>query len=408
MNESLDQSEIDALLNNDSDSEETQEENIELTDLEKDAIGEMSNISMGSAATALYGLLDHKVEITAPKVKLSSVEELVDNYSRPCVVVDVRYVEGLQGNNQMILEQEDAAIITDLMMGGDGSDPSEDFGELQLSAVSEAMNQMMGAAATSMSDFFEGDKINISPPEAELIEVSGDAIKLEGVDAEAGRVVQVIFNMQIEDLIDSQIVQVMTVDFAKSLVDSLIKPVSDVASGLDEEEATPEKEEANSGQQSPQQSQGASQGSQQPQTHQPGAQVQQQPQNQPRQAAQPRRRVDSAAAASNKVRRDVEVQNVEFDDLAGPGQDKLISELDLIYDVDLELTVRLGKTKKSIKEILEMSPGSVIELDRLAGEAVDLLVNGKLIAKGEVVVIDENFGFRVTDIVSSAERINKL
>ena len=398
MNESLDQSEIDALLNDEVDEGETQEESVELTDLEKDAIGEMSNISMGSAATALYGLLDHKVEITAPEVKVSSVAELTDNYSRPCVVVDVKYVEGLKGNNQMILEQEDAAIITDLMMGGDGSDPSDELGELQLSAVSEAMNQMMGAAATSMSDFFEGDKINISPPEAELIEVSNDTIKLEDVDGDDG-IVQVVFNMKIEGLIDSQIVQVMTTKFAKSLVNSLIKPVSDVASGIEDEV-----EEENQGTEvNDQQSSEEAGPTQQPQRTQSQQQQAAQPQQQ---SAQPRRRPD--ATNSNQVRRDVEVQNVEFDDLDNTEKDRLISELDLIYDVDLELTVRLGKTKKSIKEILEMSPGSVIELDRLAGEAVDLLVNGKLIAKGEVVVIDENFGFRVTDIVSSAERINKL
>ncbi len=392
MSDSLDQSEIDALLNDDVDEDEAKDEKLELSDLEKDAIGEMSNISMGSAATALYGLLDHKVEITAPEVKLSSVAELTDDYSRPCVVVDVRYVEGLMGNNQMILEQEDAAIITDLMMGGDGSNPADELGELQLSAVSEAMNQMMGAAATSMSDFFEGDKINISPPEAEVIELTNNTIGLDGVDDDDG-IVQVVFNMRIGDLIDSQIVQIMTIKFAKELVDSLIKPVSDVASGLDDAVEEDDGPTEASNQQS------IETGPTQQQTERSQPQQQQQP-------TQPRRRPD--ASKSNQVRRDVEVQNVEFEDLANVDQNKLISELDLIYDVDLELTVRLGKTKKSIKEILEMSPGSVIELDRLAGEAVDLLVNGKLIAKGEVVVIDENFGFRVTDIVSSAERINTL
>jgi len=251
---------------------------------------------------------------------------------------------------------------------------------------------MMGAAATSMSDFFEGDKINISPPEAEVIELTNNTIGLDGVDDDDG-IVQVVFNMRIGDLIDSQIVQIMTIKFAKELVDSLIKPVSDVASGLDDAVEEDDGPTEASNQQS------IETGPTQQQTERSQPQQQQQP-------TQPRRRPD--ASKSNQVRRDVEVQNVEFEDLANVDQNKLISELDLIYDVDLELTVRLGKTKKSIKEILEMSPGSVIELDRLAGEAVDLLVNGKLIAKGEVVVIDENFGFRVTDIVSSAERINTL
>ncbi|WP_018250121.1 flagellar motor switch phosphatase FliY [Orenia marismortui] len=376
MNDALSQEEINALLNSDVDDNDVDKQDI-LTDLEKDAIGEVANISMGSAATALYGLLNQKVEITTPRVELSTVEELVDSYSRPCVVVDVQYVEGLRGNNQLILESGDAAIITDLMMGGDGTEPPEDLTELHISAVGEAMNQMMGSASTSMSDFFEGDKVNISPPKAELLELSSDIFNLEGVEDD-DIVVKIVFDMHIGDLIDSQIIQVMTVEFAKKLADALM-------GGFDSEEENIDESPNKAAQQQPMQQQAMQQ---QPMQQQP---MQQQPmQQQPMQ------------------QQNVEVQQVEFNQLGNAAANGLNNDIRLIHDVPLELTVRLGKTRMSIKDILELGPGSVVELDRLAGEAVDLLVNGKLIAKGEVVVIDENFGFRVTDIVSSQERLSKL
>jgi len=385
MNDALSQEEINALLNGGmedevEDNNATDMEDI-LTDLEKDALGEVANISMGSAATALYGLLNQKVEITTPRVEFSTVEDLVDSYNRPCIVVDVQYVEGLKGSNQLILEVSDAAIITDLMMGGDGTAPPEELSELHISAVGEAMNQMMGSASTSMSDFFEGDKINISPPKAELLELSSDIFNLEGV-GDKDVVVKVVFDMHIGDLIDSQIIQVMTIDFAQKLANALMGSMD--TSGADEPANQGQSSNSSQTQQQPQQGQ-------QQQTQQQGQPMYQQPMYQ-----QP------------MPQQNVEVQSVEFNELGMPQGQGLNNDIRLIHDVPLELTVRLGKTRMSIKDILELGPGSVIELDRLAGEAVDLLVNGKLIAKGEVVVIDENFGFRVTDIVSSEERLRKL
>ncbi|WP_408954540.1 flagellar motor switch phosphatase FliY [Natroniella sp. ANB-PHB2] len=382
--EMLSQDEISALLeeNNVNDTIQEQTDKELLSPLEKDAIGEVANISMGSAATALYGLLDQKVEITAPEVSLNTVNRLVEGYVRPCVLVDVQYVEGLQGSNQLIVETEDAAIIADLMMGGDGTDPPGELSELHISAVGEAMNQMMGSAATSMSDFFEGNKINISPPNAELLELSSDDVELEDISGNDD-IVQVAFDMHIGDLIDSQIIQIMTMDFAKQLVKGLM---GDVQEEEEVEESKPQQ-------------------SQQPQPQKQSRQQPQQQRNQTQMRSQSQQRQQPSTMSPQP---DVEVEGVEFEQLGGQLASDLTNDISLIYDVPLELTVRLGKTRMSIKEILDLGPGSVIELDRLAGEAVDLLVNGKLIAKGEVVVIDENFGFRVTDIVSAEERLKKL
>ncbi len=379
MSDALSQEEINALLNN-------QDEGVEaadnLTELEKDALGEMANISMGSAATALYGLLNQKVEITTPRVSLNTVDKLVDSYSRPCVVVDVQYVEGLKGSNQLILNEKDAAVITDLMMGGDGSEPPKDLSELHISAVSEAMNQMMGSASTSMSDFFEGGKINISPPKAELLELTSDVFNLEGVEEE-DEIIQVVFDINIGNLIDSQIIQVMTIEFAKKLAGAIM------GGGVEEAEDSSVQSQAQQSSQT------------QPQNRAQAAA----PQNQ---AMQQSMRQSMQQPRQEMPQQNHEVQQVEFNELGNGQLNSLNNDIRLIQDVTLELTVRLGKTRMPIKDILELGPGSVIELDRLAGEAIDLLVNGKLIAKGEVVVIDENFGFRVTDIVSSAERISKL
>ncbi|MBM7623510.1 flagellar motor switch phosphatase FliY [Sporohalobacter salinus] len=414
MNEEvLSQDEINALLNdddsNDEEAEEVQENEKnngnnskleeELTEKEKDAIGEIGNISMGSAATALYSLLDETVEITAPEVELITFQNLIDEYERPCVVIDVEYIEGLEGSNLLVIEQQDAAIISDLMMGGDGSDPDDELNDLHLSAVSEAMNQMMGSASTSMSTIMEGDKVNISPPNADLLTLNNDEIKSRSFEP-SQVIAKVEFNLTIGELIDSQIVQLMPLDFAKELVAYLTDPGtssdtaeekqsgSEAATAKDQNEANTETRTKQS---------------------QAGQQMQQ-PAQQPSQPQQQPVGQQLAASKSGAVNREegVDVQSVEFSQLGEAQASQAQSKINLIKDVPLEVTVRLGKTKMLIKDILELGSGSVIELDKLAGETVDLLVNGKLIAKGEVVVIDENFGFRVTDIISPMERITNL
>ncbi|MCK8823540.1 flagellar motor switch phosphatase FliY [Fuchsiella alkaliacetigena] len=411
----LSQDEINALLDDDNGEENEEQQNGEATpnadepaeeellnEMEKDAIGEVGNISMGSAATALYSLLDTQVEITAPEVKITTFNKLINEYERPCVLVDVDYVEGLEGVNLLIIQTEDAAIIADLMMGGDGSEPDEELTDLHLSAVGEAMNQMMGSASTSMSDFMHGQKVNISPPNAELLTLNTDEVEQRSLDPE-GDIAKISFNLSIGDLIDSEIIQIMEIDFAKELVAYLMDP------GSEEEEAQEEVAVSDNGAAAQQQSQEAAPQQQQQQVA--AQQTQQQPQ-QPVQgpAAQQPGQQSIAASKSGAVssQGDVEVQSVQFSELGAGGQAEIPSNIALIQDVPLEVTVRLGKTKMLIKEVLELGNGSVIELDKLAGESVDLLVNGKLIAKGEVVVIDENFGFRVTDIVSPQERLNSL
>ena len=391
----LSQEEIDALMSNQQDSDD---KNPVLTDEEIDVLGEVGNIAMGSAATALYTILDQKVEITAPKVSVESFSDISSQYHKPCVLVDVEYVAGIVGVNLLVIQKEDAAIIADLMMGGDGSDPDSELSEMHISAVGEAMNQMMGSASTAMSSLID-DVVNISPPNAEYLEMDQalDNKKFFGPKEE---LVATSFDLKVGDLIDSQFQQLSTVEFTKELVKKLTAEDDGLTSKDEIEEIeTKDKDKASATEDA-----------------EPAATVKSDAKDSSYNEQRSRRQDDQRTAAkmdrtaqSGQVSQDtVDVQKASFPDFDEPASQPLPQNIELVKDVPLKATVRLGKAQMKIKDILDLGEGSIIELDKLAGETVDLLVNGKLIAKGEVVVIDENFGFRVKDIVSPKERLSSI
>lgn len=394
----LSQDEINALLNGmDSDeggqsgSDGDGEIKQSLSDNEKDALGEIANISMGTAATTLSTLVNQKVVITTPVVSYGTLTKLSSLYDRPCVFISLSYTVGLDGNNVLILKESDVKVITDLMMGGDGTNTSDELSELHLSAIGEAMNQMMGSAATSLSSMLER-KVDISPPKASLIDLNDSIVESELSDFLEDEFVIVSFRMEIGDLVDSQIMQLYPFDFARSLYKKF--------SGESEEASAPAP--APTPQAAPQQApQAVASQPQQPmmQPQQQMAQPMMQPQQmQPQMMAQPQ--MGYQMPYMQPVMGDINVQPAQFQPF-NPGINPLAQteNIDLIMDVPLEVTVELGRTNKSIKEILDFSPGTIIELNKLAGEPVDVLVNGKFVAKGEVVVIEENFGIRVTEVV---------
>lgn len=361
----------------------------ELTPEEKDVLGEISNICMGTAATTLYSLVNQKVVISTPQVTCCTWEDLIQEYSIPCVLINISYVEGVQGNNLLILLEDDVKVITDLMMGGDGSNKVDALSDLHLSAICEAMNQMMGSAATSMSSMLNR-KIDISPPEAENITL-GERASADIVQKFQGKsFVKVALKMEIGDLVDSNIMQLYPVEFAKELYDVF-------ADNLKGEDVQPEPAPAQQSQPAAaaQPSMGASavppQG--QPMMGQPMMQQGMMGQQMP---------PYGMPYGYMPPMQDVNVQPVQFQSFTQGGNPVTQQEnIDLIMDVPLEVSVELGRTKKSIKEILEFSPGTIVELDKIAGEPIDVLVNGKMVAKGEVVVIEESFGIRITDIVKT-------
>lgn len=391
----MSQEEIDALLKQAGEVSSEPTVDDYLTALEQDALGEIGNITFGSAATALSTLLNRKVDITTPKVSIITRAQFESEFPRPHVAIHVTYVAGFEGINSLVIKTRDAQVIADLMLGGEG-DPSEgELNEIHISAVQEAMNQMMGSSATSMSTIFNRF-VNISPPGIDILNLSdGKGITSLPPDE---TLIKVSFRLIIGDLIDSTIMQLLPVQFAKEMVDSLISgsTQSSEREVITTTEATPPVAQPNAPQ-AP-----VSPPAQEP-VYYAGPGVENMP------SAVPDRPYGVPQHYGAVPNRNLNVQPVQFANLNSSTLAHVDeNNLNLLMDIPLKVTVELGRTQKQIKDILELSQGSIIELDKLAGEPVDILVNHKLIAKGEVVVIDENFGVRVTDIVSQWDRIQKL
>lgn len=375
----LSQEEIDALTG-DSPADTAGADGGALSDAERDAVGEIANINMGTAATTLSTLLNNKVTITTPRVSYVTINELSQQYDRPCVFIHISYIEGIDGNNVLILKESDVKIITDLMMGGDGTNIDGELTELHLSAISEAMNQMMGSAATSLSSMLE-KKVDISPPTASLVDLNDTIEDTMISNFLEDQIIQVAFDMKIGDLVDSQIMQLYPFDFARELYNRFI-------GDKENEAAAPAPEAAPALAQQPAMDMGTA------------------PQAAPQMQMQPQMGVPQMDPNMMQMQQpymmpvqNVNVQPAQFQPF-NAGISPLLQQenIDLIMDVPLEVTVELGRSNKSIKEILDFAPGTIIELNKLAGEPVDVLVNGKFVAKGEVVVIEENFGIRLVEI----------
>ncbi|QFT88876.1 Flagellar motor switch protein FliN [Bacillus sp. THAF10] len=399
----LSQDEIDALLRGtDNNDEEPLYADLNTEDylsmMEQDALGEIGNISFGSSATALSTLLNQKVSITTPRVSLIEKSKLESEFPEPYVAIRVSYTEGFSGSNILVVEQKDAAIIADLMLGGTGENPQIEFDEIHLSAVHEAMNQMMGSAATSMSTVF-AKKIDISPPSVLLLDFKEGEGTTELPEDEL--LIKVAFSIRIGSLIDSSIMQILPLEFAKSLVGELLNPKgsNEVEQKLDEpdtfsNDATNFYEQEHS--LPPSYTESAASASR----------YEDKGYGSNHQSPPVERKVENHQQAKQQH---VNVQPAVFSSFETTAVEETESNnLNMLLDIPLQVTVELGRTKRSVKDILELSTGSIIELDKLAGEPVDILVNNKLIAQGEVVVIDESFGVRVTDIVSQSDRIRKL
>lgn len=365
-----------------------------LDESEKDAIGEVANISMGASATTLFSIVNRKVNITTPVVKLATWKNVLEDYEKPCVFILIKYTQGLDGSNILILKEHDVKVITDLMMGGDGTNTDGELGELHLSAISEAMNQMMGSSATSLSTML-GKMIDISPPEASLVDLTAFKSGGDIADFLEGTFVKISFRMQIDELVDSTIMQLYPVSFAKEIYQTfIVNQGDDTPAAAPEPAPAPAPAAAPAPQPMPAQdmsqmqmmpAQDMSQMQMMPQMGMPQMMPQMaMPQMMPQMAMQP----------------NMNVQPVQFQNFAGDFNPLQSQEnIELIKDVPLEVTVELGRTSRSISDILDFAPGTIIELDKIAGEPIDVLVNGKFVAKGEVVVIEESFGIRVTEII---------
>ena len=366
----LSQEEISALLSDDAGAADGNSDGL-LTSDEVDAIGEISNISMGTAATTLFSLVNRKVEISTPVVTFATWDDIVEEYERPCVFIRIAYTTGLDGSNLLVLREQDVKIITDLMMGGDGTNTEVELGELHLSAICEAMNQMMGSSATSLSSMLN-KMIDISPPTADLVDLKDT---VDGTDIDeflGGQFVKISFLMEIGDLVKSTIMQLYPASFAKEMCTGVSETMEADSSAV-----------ATGGQKEPE--------------PQPQPQMQQQMPMQPQMQQQM-----PMMGMPMYAQQPVNAQPVQFQAFAGDFNPITQQEnIGLIMDVPLDVTVELGRTSKSIQDILEFAPGTIIELNKIAGEPIDVLVNGKYVAKGEVVVLEESFGVRITEIINN-------
>jgi len=399
----LSQEEIDALLNGDGISEEkdmsagqdeSQDESIsddispefaqayDLTDSEKDLLGEVGNISMGSASTALSTIVGQPVNIATPIVTVSTLRKLRSTFEVPNIALDVKFTSGITGGNLLVIKNTDAAVIASLMMGGDGNvEGKPELSEIEISAVSEAMNQMIGSAATSMATMFSR-QVNISPPESKIWDDSTTPLS-DSID-ENEQVVQVAFKLTIGALIDSVIMQVLPIETAKKIVAIMM--------GTEQSAEEPKLEKVQSDTKAPEAKPIYEEVEPKEQNGDVNGSIDTGYDTKPIERPQPQ----------------VDVRKASFQPLTKSSVHNCPKNIDLILDVKLEISVVLGKTKKNIRDILNLGTGSLIELDKLAEEPVDILVNGKKVAYGEVVVVDENFGVRITSIISGEERVKTL
>ncbi|NEX00992.1 flagellar motor switch protein FliN/FliY [Pseudobutyrivibrio sp. NOR37] len=359
----------------------------ELSEQEMDTIGEVANISMGSAATTLFSLVNKKVEISTPVVSETDWAGLAAGYDKSCVVVRIGYTKGLDGSNILVLKEDDVKVITDLMMGGDGTNIDGEISELHLSAISEAMNQMMGASATSLSSMLN-KMVDISPPNATLTDLA--TIDPGEIDEFLNQnFVRIAFKMEIGDLVNSEMMQLYPISLAKEMCAAVLNNMeTDSNSTVDDGVApTP----------APAPAAAAPAPEPAPAPAAAGAAPPPMPQMDPNMMqGQPMMAPPYMYAPQPTVN----VQPAQFTPF-GPGFSAQFAQenIDLILDVPLEVTVELGRTNKTIQDILDFAPGTIIELNKIAGEPIDVLVNGKYVAKGEVVVIEESFGVRITEII---------
>lgn len=372
--------------------------------LEMDAIGEILNISLGASATAISNMLDRRVDITIPVVEIAKQENFEFEYMEPAVGVEINYVAGLNGQNVMLLKREDVKVIVEILMSTSFTDEEFELDELTMSAVCEVMNQMMGASATALSEVIS-EVVDISTPNA--FEIATVKEFGEKYLSDATEMVVVRFTLTIQDALESEFLNVMGVDFAKKLLAGAGVEFPNTEDGAVPEAGAPAPAPADGG--------GAMSQAQMDQMMAGGAAGTPPPMGGGGTMSQAEIEQMMAAAAQPGMMQPgmmqpgmmpmqpagpsmVNVRPYSMDGYAQPGQENQES-MGLIMDVPLEVSVEIGRTTKHVKEILAYNEGSLIVLDKLAGEHVDVYANGHQIAKGDVVVVDDCFGVRITEVI---------
>ena len=428
--------------------------------MELDAIGEMMNISLGSSATAVSNMLNHRVDITTPTVSVVSIEDFTLGDLEPAIAVEIKYVSGLDGSNIMLLKRGDVKTIVDILMGTETPDEEFQLDELTVSAVCEVMNQMMGAASTALSDFL-GILVNISTPESYTLD-DLDEFKRNHFHSECGMLVVVRFKLGIEDVLESEFVNVMSIELTRELlkgfgltggsdskepepaqpaapapqpaapeaaaptmdqgmIDQLMNPQAAAPQAaaptmdqgmidqlMNPQAAAPQPAAPQAAQPAPQQAPAQPMPVPQQAPVQQPMPMQQMPVQQPMQpmpmqqpAYYPQQQPVYYQQQPNLIQ--TNPVNLPTFDLSERLGEEQAQNLEMIMSVPLQVSVEIGRTTQKVDEILSYSKGTLVVLDKLAGDQVDVFVNGLCVAHGDVVVIDDNFGVRITEVVHQPE-----
>ncbi|WMJ78608.1 MULTISPECIES: flagellar motor switch phosphatase FliY [unclassified Sedimentibacter] len=364
------------------------------SDMERDVIGEVMNISLGSSATSLSTLLGKRVEITVPRVNVIEAVEFNYENLEPAIGVEINYIEGLNGVNLMIWKRMDAKAIIEILLGQTISDDEFEMDEINTSAICEVMNQMMGSAATALSDFL-GKSINISTPMA--YEIDNKTEFRSKYFTEEDVIVAVSFDLFIEGSVKSQFVNVMPVSLAREIISNFLKgtemPSNDEKESLIDQAR--ESEDSNKSKVTAEEVKKSTNVIEDDDDKEIYIEEKPEKSNEPRKVKQKQKQQVPVSVRPVRIN--------EFSEDEESFSQEQLSNLELIMSVPLEISVEIGKTKRQIKEILEFSQGTIIELDKQAGALVDIIVNGQLIAKGEVVVVNDNFGVRIAEIIKKDE-----
>lgn len=432
-------------------------------DMEIDAVGEIMNISLGASATAVSQMLGTKVDITTPQVKVLTIDEFEFKSLEPAIGVEISYTEGLEGKNIVMFRRNDVRIIVGMLMGGEIPEEEFELDEINISAICEVMNQMMGASATALSEFLS-TTVNISTPKSFEIE-DDDAFKRKYFTSDTSMVV-VRFLLEIQDKLKSEFLNIMSIDLTKRLLEpfsSAISMMNDENTSSNQIEQESKEAEALSDVSSETQNAPAAEATQPMQETQAMAEPMEQPviQSQPEPAVQPQpvaavqpapavqpqpmaaaqpapmaypmssdpmmlqllaqmqqsqmqmmelmremKAGEKSSAGKSSGTSDSGSSSIirsmtpgRLEDAAGEGVEEAANQ-EMLMQVPLEVSVEIGRTKKLVRDILEFTQGSLVVLDKMAGEQVDLYVNGQVIARGDIVVVEDNFGIRITEIVS--------
>lgn len=391
-----------------------------LTENELDAIGEILNISMGSAATAVSTMLEKKVMITTPQLEQNSFKNIDCSNLEPALIVKIKYIKGIEGTNITMFRRNDMRIILDLLMGNDISDSEDDFefDDMSMSAACEVMNQMMGASATALSEVLNMP-INISTPDALLIDKKEELQHSFFEFQEDEMVVAISFHMIIKDILDTTFTCFLSLDLAKKIVDQVCGEVEEnhepISAPIEQPSSFSTMPDITMTVHHEPEAQSASIPNNQPKPvskpiPQPAQPAQTQPVQPPLVSQQP---VATAYAQQQNTMpyEAVSIKHPEFPNFSQQTMQASVPSslnMGLLMGVQLDISVVVGRTKQKIKDIMEFGQGTVIELDKQTGAPAEILVNGQLFAYGDVIVVDDNFGVRITEIVATKEMMDSL